>query len=1585
MNTSATPNDPDSRHAAEEEPSGDTPRGRFSLAYCARTASGTDQEQPPVSAIESHHRLAASRPAGTARVAVTVPAGSTHTRLQVVAGDMPWLVSSLRACLEARGHRLTRLFHPLLRVQRSPDGDFEDIAEDNDTAPLESFMYAELEALDNNGCAALSQAVTSMLDTLSVVHSCADAGARRLALHANNMTDPEQAEFLNWLGNGQFVPFGAAKVALDTDGHPTKLSEQIGLLDSEADRITWVSDDFLPPRIDAARFDPDLSVFLCKAGRVSPLIRHEHADLIMIAERDEAGRLQGFDCIVGLFVPGLQAEAVNAIPWLRDRVSRVMQASAIDQSGHAGKGLLAGLRGLPRDMLLHNRTSRLTEIAQGIAALQQQPRTRVFSTADPLDRYWNCLVYLPTDVYSRDLRLAIERHLETGLNGISTSFESNFSSTSLLARIHFVIRARQSAVASPDWSHIESIITSETVSWSERFSQAAAANVDTDQVSQIAARYCDSFPSDYRERYSVEDALDDALFIDAELKSDAPAMSPLSDIGDGSLLSFRLHALGSAVSLSKTIPVIENLGFRIDSEHPFEIRRRDQPNVHSHVFHVRADSQMNSAVEPVVNAYTSARVSDAFRAAWIGSTENDGFNRLIFAAGLDWQQANVLRTLGKYALQTRAPFSLDYMIDTLVGNPHIAQLIVQLFEQRLSPVAVETGVQPGGEAADVQQQIEAALDAVASLDEDRILRRFSDTVLAVLRTNHWCRDENGNARDYLSLKLDCAKVPDLPKPRPAFEIFVSSPKVDGVHLRGGSVARGGLRWSDRREDYRTEVLGLMKAQQVKNAVIVPVGSKGGFYVKTDLPQDRAEAGEIVRDAYRTFLSGLLDVTDNLSGTRVVPPTNVVRRDGDDPYLVVAADKGTATFSDEANAVAMRYGFWLGDGFASGGSVGYDHKKMGITARGAWESVKRHFRGLGIDTQSQSFTAAGIGDMSGDVFGNGMLLSPHIRLVAAFDHRHVFIDPQPSTTEAHAERKRLFAVPRSSWDDYDRSLISTGGGIWARTEKRIPLSAEARKALGTDSETMTPDELVSAILCAPVDLLWNGGIGTYVKASHETHADAADRGNDAVRVDAHALRCRVIGEGGNLGFTQNARIEYGSGGGLIYTDAIDNSAGVDCSDHEVNIKILLNTAIDSGALASEDRNSLLESMTDEVAALVLQDNYRQTACIDAHYAEGVSALDDQAAVLDAFEASGRLDRDIEFLPDAEVLAERINNSVALSRPEIAVLVSYAKMSLYDEVIASTLPDQPALVSYLLGYFPSALRERFAAEIKEHRLAREIIATVATNDAINCLGPVWIERRKEEFSVGGAVVVEAFLATRNIFSLDAMTADIDALDNKVDHATQALLAQLVKGLAERGTHWILRTLRESAPTEPQVTRWKDGVAELAAAFPESLSDAPAKTYQQRIDHFVAAKVPQETAARVAGVVPLSSALDIVEIAQSRNQPVAAIASLYFELGEFLDLHWLRDAIAELDGGSRLHRRARTELRSDLHYQHRHLTADIATVVPGGSAAERIDHWQDNTRARVSRYRDLLQDIHTGSETDYVMLSLAINELHKLMRPR
>ena len=1633
------------------------PSARASFVAAYRDAADADElaAVPAATvdeAVAAHFELARRRAPDEhlVRAALAHDGSSARLRLQVVTADGPWLVASLHALLAARGRPVRRLVHPVLRVRRTPDGELErayaaeDPAAGEDAAALpESCMWVELDPIAATRLPALERAVRDMLEVAGVVRASAAELDARVAALAGSVDEIEQAAFLHWLDGDRFVPFGAARVTLDARGHVAALDERLGVLDDGAGRHRWAADDLLPARIDARRLDADVDVIVCKAGRGAPLIRAEEADLVLVARREDdgdggggGGRLVALDAVLGLFVPGLQNEAVDSIPWVRERVRRVREASGRDPDSHDGRALAATLRSLPREVLLQTRADRLLEMARSIVALHERRQTRVFGSADPLGRTWHCLVFLPSEVYTRELRLEVERLLERGLDGHSTSFDSRFTSASPLARLHFVVRRRR-AGDDPDWDAIGTAVEAATVSWDDRLEalladSATGAGTSAETVPATgsgggggggggggqsvggvavprppAGRWRHAFPAGYRERFDARDAARDIAIVESELAPGRPAMGPLEPGEAPGTWLFRLYSPGSAMSLSDAIPLVENLGLSVVAEHPYALTPEGGEPVHVHLFTVHARDAADGAAADAADDGSdgsdggggggggggtvdggSRRLRATFDAVWSGRVENDGFNRLVHAAGLDHRQANVLRALGKYLVQARAPFSLAYTVDTLVHQAPIARALVELFEARLRPL--DGGSPDDAAAADaaadrIAEDIGAALDGVASLDEDRILRRLLGTIVAVLRTNHWRTGAGGLPLSYLSMKLDSTRVPGLPAPRPHVEIFVASARVDGVHLRGGPVARGGLRWSDRREDYRTEVLGLMKAQMVKNAVIVPVGSKGGFVVKASLPPERDAATAVVVECYRTFLRGLLDLTDDLDGADVVPPPDVRRRDGDDPYLVVAADKGTATFSDHANAVAAEYGFWLGDAFASGGSVGYDHKAMGITARGAWESVKRHFRTLGVDCQAEDFTVAGIGDMSGDVFGNGMLLSEHIRLVAAFDHRHVFIDPDPDAARTHAERARLFALSRSSWADYDASLISVGGGVWPRTDKSIPLSPEARAALGIDVERATPDELISAILRAPVDLLWNGGIGTYVKGSAETDAQAADRANDAVRVDGRELRARVVGEGGNLGFTQPARIEFARSGGLIYTDAIDNSAGVDCSDHEVNIKILVDSALASGALETEARETLLASMTDEVADLVLADNYLQTQCIDAHRAEGLAALGGQARLMEHLEAIGRLDRAIEHLPDAEALAERQAEERPLTRPEIAVLVSYAKMTLYDEVLASPLPDDPRHAPLLTSYFPDALAARFPAEVAGHRLAREIVATVATNETVNRLGPTFVARMRETHGVGGASVVDAFLAVREAFRLDARWRQIEALDARVDEAVRLRLLTLVRGLAERSVNWLLTALRDRAPTADEVTRWRDGVDALGAALPGCLSESPARTHAERRAHFVAAGVPEAVAESVSAVVPMSSALDVVGIAHAADESVADAAALYFALGERLDLHWLRDRIGELGGGSRLHERARAELRTDLHYQHRHLAAEVAAATPSGDAPDaRVEAWTSiGGTTRVDRYLALLADIRTATATDFTTLSLAVDELHKLLR--
>lgn len=1501
---------------------------------------------------------------------------SPHTIIQIVAVDQPWLVSSLQAALSRASHRIHSINHPVICVARDQNGRWLNIEPD---ARKESFIQIEIDAVIDEHHNSLSELVDEVFHTLALARDEKSTMRSQLTAMADELDNPELAAFVNWLDEDQFACLGSASLQA-SDSFQT-LHDATGVLKSSDFLPAWqaaqlIPNGLTPEQIDQALVDETLMV--CKAGQAAPVIRNEPADLIVHVIRDSAGKLLRLNCVVGVFIVGLQNEAVSNIPWMRERVNRVITASGKQADSHDGKAIAATLRGLPREMVMQTRSHDLLSMASGIVALQERRQVKLFSSEDCLGRFSNCLVFIPRDAYSRDLRLIIENLLVTHTDGVSAGFNTNFSSESSLARLHFVIQKKPPYNRSINWSAVEQRIRQAAVTWDDRLETTLRDHHDEIQAMQLHFRYCNSFPPSYRDHYSARAAVADIDFIEKHLPESAPVMSFYRhSASDNGTIHFKLFKNGQPVSLSDVIPVIENMGLRVESEQPYRIKRHDTTPVWIHEFTVH--QTISNDHEP--DAETAPRVQSAFDHIWQGDVENDGFNRLMLDASLNWRQVVILRALCKYLLQIDVPFSQEYMINSLVANAPITQLLVQLFETRFKPDPEQTAK---ADSERLITRIDESLDNVVSLDEDRILRGYRNLIMATLRTNAYRQDEDGQRRNFLSFKFDSAAVPDLPLPRPRFEIFVYSANVEGIHLRGGSVARGGLRWSDRREDYRTEVLGLMKAQMVKNAVIVPVGSKGGFYVKANLPEEREEMMKVVVNCYRTFLSGLLDITDNLDGRRVVPPTDVVRYDDDDPYLVVAADKGTATFSDYANDVANQYGFWLGDAFASGGSVGYDHKKMGITARGAWESVKRHFRNLGINTQEDEFTAVGIGDMAGDVFGNGMLLSKKLKLVAAFNHQHIFIDPDPDCDSSFAERKRLFDLPRSSWTDYDASLISAGGGIFSRQAKVIELSEQARTVLDIADHKLTPTALITAILKAPVDLLWNGGIGTYVKAHAQTNADAADRANDTVRVNGQDLRARVVGEGGNLGFTQLGRIEFARKDGLIYTDAIDNSAGVDCSDHEVNIKILANALVTSQDLTVKQRDQLLESMTDDVARLVLMDNYLQTQCIDLCVVDGHAALNEQSRFMHYLESIERLDRSIEFLPDADDIAERMANNLCLLRPEIAVLVSYSKMVMFDELMASDFTTDPALESVLCGYFPDALKKRFNEQILSHRLRPEIIATLVTNDVVNRLGPTFAFRMQEELNASASDVAAAFVIAQDIFKLPALWKDIEALDNRIDAAEQYRMQILVRGLVERAVHWLIRSRKTGSNMQELVTHYESGLLELISAMPECLSNTETVTLNQRVEHFSAVGVPEATAIAVARVVPLSSSLDIVEIARSLDQPVAGVAAVYFSLGHTLELSWLRERIGELVSGSHWHKLATSELRSDLHYQQRHLCAEVASVTEQAlEPSERVESWAQRNPQATDKYRALINDMKASGSIDFAMLSLAINEVHKLLR--
>jgi glutamate dehydrogenase len=1095
--------------------------------------------------------------------------------------------------------------------------------------------------------------------------------------------------------------------------------------------------------------------------------------------------------------------------------------------------------------------------------------------------------------------------------------------------------------------------------------------MDESLAAQSLRRYGAAFPVSYREHVDAASAVEDVQRLE-RLARTGLVLNLFRPRGAApNRLGFKIYRDNAPVPLSDSLPMLERMGVRVLAERPYEITPDGAESMWIHDFELEAPAAGELDIDALAPLF-----EDAFARVFDGRVENDDFNRLVLKAGLSGDQIVILRSYAKYLRQIGFPLSQSYIEATLAAHPRIAGMLVRLFLLRFDPEQRDDDA-----AASQVRAIEQALDKVPNASEDRALRQLLAVVRATLRTNFWrsgpgASGEDGPRRGFVSFKFDPKQIPGLPEPRPMFEIFVYSTRFEGVHLRGGKVARGGLRWSDRPEDFRTEVLGLVKAQMVKNTVIVPVGSKGGFVLKKAPPASDREA--FMKEGiacYQDYLRGLLDLTDNLVAGKVVPPPRVVRHDGDDPYLVVAADKGTATFSDFANAISAEYGHWLGDAFASGGSVGYDHKGMGITARGAWESVKRHFREMGIDTQTTDFTCVGIGDMSGDVFGNGMLLSPHIRLVAAFDHRHIFIDPNPGAAATFAERTRLFALPRSSWADYDASLISAGGGIWSRAEKSIPVSQQAQAVLGVAAAQMTPTELVNAILRAPVDLLYNGGIGTYVKASTESHADAGDRANDAVRINGEDLRCKVVGEGGNLGFTQNGRVEAALSGVRLYTDAIDNSAGVDTSDHEVNIKILLSLPVAEGRLTLEQRNALLAEMTDDVAQLVLQDNYYQTQALWVGVYTARKLLEQQQRMIRFLEKEGRLNRALEFLPDDETIAERRAAGLALTGPERAVLLAYSKMWLFDELLASDLPEDPWVASALERYFPARLHGEFSADIARHPLRREIVATVVLNEMINRVGPSFPHQMTSSTGATSAQVVRAYLLTREVFALDGTWQAIEALDNVVTDQTQAEVLMELGRRTVRATTWFLRSRRLNEPMAETIERF----ASAARGLIQYLKAAPASaswriSISEMQSRLVQQHVPEPLAFEVAVAATSLAALDLAEVAETSRQPLNQVASTYFAIGDALGLARLRAQVAALPSDSYWQALARAASSDDLASLQRQLTADALQA--GG-----LDPWQKAQAIALDRARRMLSELADAKGADLAMLSVALRELRNL----
>ncbi|MFF3259215.1 NAD-glutamate dehydrogenase [Streptomyces sp. NPDC002932] len=1586
-------------------------------------------------AASSHYRLAENRPQGTANVRVHTPTVEengwtcTHTVVEVVTDDMPFLVDSVTNELSRQGRGIHVVIHPQVIVRRDVAGKLIEVLTDGaSTGPqnrrknakgakdakaelphdalVESWIHVEIDRESDR--ADLQQIQADLLRVLSDVRETVEDwekmrdAALRIAddLPGEPLDDladdevNEARELLRWLAADHFTFLGYREYELkDSDALAAVPGTGLGILRSDPhhteDEAHPVSPSFdrLPADARAKAREHKLLI-LTKANSRATVHRPSYLDYVGVKKFDAEGNVIGERRFLGLFSSAAYTESVRRVPVVRRKVAEVLEGAGFTYNSHDGRDLLQILETYPRDELFQTPPDQLRSVVTSVLYLQERRRLRLYLRQDEYGRYYSAIVYLPRDRYTTGVRLRLIDILKEELNGTSVDFTA-WNTESILSRLHFVVRvapgSELTTLTDAEADRIEARLVEAARSWADGFQEALNAECGEERAAELLRQYGHSFPEGYKADHSARAAVADLVHLEALKENERDfALSLYEPVGSApGERRFKIYRTGEQVSLSAVLPALQRLGVEVVDERPYELRCADRTHAWIYDFGLRMPQTTGNGGYLADDA--RERFQETFAAVWTGEAENDGFNALVLSAGLNWRQAMVLRAYAKYLRQAGSTFSQDYMESTLQNNVHTTRLLVSLFEARMSPERQSAGT----ELTDgLLEELDGALDQVASLDEDRILRSFLTVIKATLRTNFFQRADSGKPHNYVSMKFDPQSIPDLPAPRPAFEIWVYSPRVEGVHLRFGKVARGGLRWSDRREDFRTEILGLVKAQMVKNTVIVPVGAKGGFVAK-QLPDPAVDRDAWLAEgiaSYRTFISALLDITDNMVAGEVVHPKGVVRHDEDDTYLVVAADKGTAKFSDIANEVAVAYGFWLGDAFASGGSAGYDHKGMGITARGAWVSVERHFRELGHDTRTEDFTVVGVGDMSGDVFGNGMLLSEHIRLVAAFDHRHIFIDPKPDAAVSYAERRRLFDLPRSSWADYKKELISAGGGIHPRSAKSIPVNAHIREALGIEPGVtkMTPADLMQTILKARVDLLWNGGIGTYIKSSAESNADVGDKANDAIRVNGEDLRARVVGEGGNLGATQLGRIEFARTGGRINTDAIDNSAGVDTSDHEVNIKILLNGLVRDGDMTVKQRNKLLAEMTEEIGHLVLRNNYAQNTALANAVAQAPSLLHAHQRFMRRLGRDGHLDRALEFLPTDRQIRELLSAGKGLSQPELAVLLAYTKITAAQELIGTSLPDDAHLQKLLHAYFPRQLRERFPEAVDGHALRREIITTVLVNDTVNSGGSTFLHRLREETGASIEEIVRAQVAAREIFGLARVWDAVEALDNRVAADVQTRIRLHSRRLVERGARWLLGNRPQPLEIAGTIDFFRAGVEQVWAELPKMLMGADQEWYRSILDELTEAGVPDELAQRVAGFSSAFPALDIVAIADRTGTDPLSVAEVYYDLADRLSITQLMDRIIELPRADRWQSMARASIREDLYAAHAALTGDVLSV--GGDSAtpqERFEAWEEKNAAILTRSRSTLEEIQGSDAFDLANLSVAMRTMRTLLR--
>lgn len=1519
---------------------------------------------------------------------------SNATVVAVLSRDMSFIRDSLRAEFHRRGIAIHQIYAALFSAKRDEHNhliSFEQRVSDDRSNDDEVLLYMEISRhSDSRVLEELETTLASIMEEVRIVNDDFDAMRQRIEETINAISetpdnccsDPlkENIAFLRWTLDNNFTFLGYECLTVKGSGKTLNISRkpgsELGVMRLRSSRGA----ENLRSELIGSLKNTDIAkqqLTFAKSVYRSRVHRDTYPQYFTIKCFDKKGKLTHQVRFLGLFTSPVYTQSTLALPLVRSKVREVLRLSGFKAHSHDGKEITRILEVHPRDELFQSSIDQLFQVATTINQIQERRKIKLLVRRGVYNRFVSCLVFVPREIYRTELRINIQHILSTAFNAVESEFTTYFSE-SILTRTHFYFKLADDAPLDINSKLLEVDIVEACYGWSERLHDILIDEFGEERGTQLSNQYCNAFPAGYREDFAPRAALGDLQRITQLDEGHAIATSLHRVIGESSnRLHFRICRADSPLPLSDVIPVLENMGLRVIGENPYDIRRSDGRVFWCHDFSLEFEGGEDIDVQDVADQF-----KQAFAHIWRSDADNDSFNKLILFANLHWRDISMLRAYARYMKQIRFNISEAFIAEALLRYPNIVTSLVRLFYIRFDPDYSSEGRALA--VSEAETEVLDALESVSNLNDDTIFRLYLSLLMATLRCNFFIGHSNGNHPPTLAFKLQPRNISQVPKPRPMFEIFVYSPRVEGVHLRGGKVARGGLRWSDRHEDFRTEILGLVKAQQVKNSVIVPVGAKGGFICKkSPIDGDRdAILTEGIR-CYQLFIQSLLDVTDNLDGVNILPPKDVVRWDDDDPYLVVAADKGTATFSDIANEISRNNNFWLGDAFASGGSQGFDHKKMGITARGAWVSVQRHFQQLGVDVQQEDFTVVGIGDMAGDVFGNGMLLSEHIRLCAAFNHLHIFIDPNPDSATSFVERKRMFALPRSSWVDYNLDLISSGGGVFSRNVKSIDISPEMKRRFAIEEDKLNPNELISALLRSPVDLLWNGGIGTYVKSVSENHADVGDKANDGLRVNGGDLRCRVVGEGGNLGCTQRGRIEYSLQGGLCNTDFIDNSAGVDCSDHEVNIKILLNDICAAGDMTEKQRNVLLEQLIDPVADLVLRNNFRQAQSLAIAQSDAPSRIQEHREIINLLETQGLLDRRLENLPSDDDIAERRIHGQGLSRPEFSILMSYVKGILKHVLASENIAGDPYINRCAVNAFPHYLRDNFPENIARHKLHNEIVATQMANDVVNYMGLTFVHRLHESTGVTFSEIVKSYVFVRDVFDLKYFWGLVENSNGDMKASLQMELLQNIIRLGRRATRWGLRNRRQGLDVTLEVDHFKPNIKKIMDNMLGLLKGHGLERWRKRFDALLASGSDEQLAHFIASTNIIYSSLGITDAAQQSGDDLLTVAEVFFDIGEELELDWFAAQLTQLKVDSHWQALARETFMDDLDWQHRALTVNVLQCMRNMQCD--LDgcrtSWLAQNSIHIERWKKVLNQLKNNENVDFAMYSVAIRELFDL----